>query len=268
MADNKLNSFVTNIIQVSASMKIMRVKPDNWEFPAFKGGQFNVLGLYGSSPKVSEATEEFKEQAPEKLIKRAYSIASSSTDEYIEYYISLVRSGSLTPRIFNLQIGDRIFMSAKPTGMFTLDQVDESKNIILFATGTGVAPYMSMLRSDALHRKGKIIIVQGAANSWDLGYSSELTLLSSMFPKLIYYPTVTEPEKEPTPWSGDNRFFQDIWKDPKFAEKISFKPTPDNTDIFLCGNPIMINSMKETLQTEGFKDHKKRDPGQIHAEEF
>ena len=53
MADNKLNSFVTNIIQVSASMKIMRVKPDNWEFPAFKGGQFNVLGLYGSSPKVS-----------------------------------------------------------------------------------------------------------------------------------------------------------------------------------------------------------------------
>lgn len=269
MAKNiELNSFITNIIKVSPSMRIIRVKPDEWNLPPFKAGQFVVLGLMGSAEKTAVATDEFKLQDPDKMIRRAYSIASSSTDEYVEFYISLVRSGSLTTRIWNLDIGDRIYMSQKPTGMFTLDQVDEDQNIILIATGTGVAPYMSMLRSDALHRKGNIVIIQGASNSWDLGYFSELKLLQNMFPKLTYYPTITEPDKEPAGWSGDTRFIEKIWEDPAFAEKIKFKPEAENTHVFLCGNPLMIKSMKETLYADGFKDHKRREPGQIHAEEF
>lgn len=268
MAKLEVNSLITNIIKVSPSMRIVRVKPDEWNLPEFKAGQFVVLGLPGSAPKAPEATEEFKEQDPDKMIRRAYSIASSSTDEYVEFYISIVKSGSLTPRVFNLDIGDRIYMSQKPTGMFTLDQVDEAQNVVLIATGTGVAPYMSMLRTDALHRKGSIVIIQGASNSWDLGYFSELKLLSNMFGKFTYYPTITEPDKEPAGWSGDTRFIEKIWDDPKFAEKIGFQPKSDNTHVFLCGNPNMIKSMKATLYENGFKDHKKRDPGQIHAEEF
>ncbi len=268
MENSKLNAIVSNIIKVSPSMRIFRIKPDDWDFPEFKAGQFNVLGLYGSAEKVPEATEEFKEQAPTKLIKRAYSIASSSTDEYVEYYISLVRSGSLTPRLFNLEIGDRIFMSHKATGLFTLDKIAPDKNVFLFATGTGVAPYMSMLRSDALSRKGKIVVIQGASNSWDLGYSSELKLLSSMFPNFTYYPTVTDAEKEAGAWSGDTRFFNDIWTDKAFAEKIGFEPNAENSNIFLCGNPNMVTSMKELLWGQGFKDHTRKEPGQIHAEEF
>ncbi len=268
MENSKLNAIVSSIIKVSPSMRILRIKPDDWDFPEFKSGQFNVLGLYGSAPKVPEATKEYKEQKPEKLIKRAYSIASSSTDEYVEYYISLVRSGSLTPRIFNLEIGDRIFMSHKATGLFTLDQIDSDKNIFLFATGTGVAPYMSMLRSDALSRKGKIVVVQGAANSWDLGYSSELKLLASMFPNFTYYPTVTDFEKEASSWSGDTRFFNEIWADKAFADKVGVEPTADNSHVFLCGNPNMVTSMKELLTGQGFTNHTKKEPGQIHAEEF
>jgi ferredoxin--NADP+ reductase len=268
MAKVELNSLITNIIKVSPSMRIIRVKPDEWKLPEFKAGQFVVLGLPGSAPKAEEATKEYKEQDPDKMIRRAYSIASSSTQEFVEFYISIVRSGSLTPRVFNLEIGDRIYMSQKPTGMFTLDQVDEEQNIVLIATGTGVAPYMSMLRSDALRRKGKIVIIQGASNSWDLGYSSELHLLESMFSNFTYYPTITDPEKEPAGWSGDTRFIEEIWKDPKFGEKIGFEPKANNTHIFLCGNPNMIKSMKETLHSNDFKDHTRRDPGQIHAEEF
>ena len=268
MSENQLNSIITGVIKVSATMRIIRVKPDEWKLPPFKAGQFVVLGLYGSAVRSEESTDEFNQQEDDKLIKRAYSIASSSTDEYVEFYISLVRSGSLTPRLWNLEIGERIYMSQKPTGMFTLDEVDENKNVILIATGTGVAPYMSMLRTDALHRKGSLVVIQGAANSWDLGYYSELKLLSSMFPKFTYYPTITDPAKEPAGWSGDVRFIQDIWKDEKFKEIIKFDPKPENTHIFLCGNPIMINGMKELLFGLDFKDHSRKSPGQIHAEEF
>ncbi len=265
----ELNCFVTQIIQVSPIMKIIRIKPDGWELPEYKAGQFVALGLHASAERCEDSTEEKNNFAPEKLIKRAYSIASSSTQNFVEFYITLVHSGALTPRIFNLKLGDKIWMGKKATGMFTLSQVDDERNVILIATGTGVAPYMSMLRSNALQRKGKIMVIHGAANSWDLGYSSELTLLESMAPNFAYHPTITEPDKEPSGWTGDTRFIEAIWQDTVLEDRLGFRPKPEDTDIFLCGNPIMIDGMKEILGKENFVVHNRKAPdGQIHIEEF
>ncbi len=264
----ELNCIVTQAVQVSPIMKIIRVKPENWKFPPFDAGQFVGLGLPPEAPRCKEATTEHKPPQPDKLIKRAYSIASSSTDDMIEFYITLIHSGQLTPRIFALNIGDKIWMGKKAVGMFTLDQIDPESNVIMVATGTGVAPYMSMLRTNALKRKGNILVIQGAANSWDLGYSSELRLLDNMFPNFKYYPTITEPEKEPAGWGGDTRFVQDIWISGLVKRLWGFKPTPENTHIFLCGNPRMVEGMKELLAKEGFTEHSKKVFGQIHAEEF
>ncbi len=265
----ELNSVVTQILQVSPIMKIMRVKPVGWEFPEFKGGQFVALALPGSAERNETATDEFETpEDPNKLIKRAYSIASTSTADYVEFYITLVHSGALTPRLFNLNIGDKVFMGKKGVGMFTLDSVAPEKNIVLVATGTGVAPYMSMLRSDALKRKGNIMVVHGAANSWDLGYSSELQLLESMFDQFTYLPTITEPQKEPAGWAGDTRFIEKIWEGGIAKEKWGFDPSAEDTEIFLCGNPRMIDSMVALLEKDGFTEHTKKVPGQIHVEEF
>lgn len=265
----ELNSVVTQVIQVSPIMKIIRIKPIDWELPPFESGQFVALGLPASAPRCPEATEEHtKQEDPDKLIKRAYSIASSSTVDYIEFYITLVHSGSLTPRIFALNIGDKVWLGKKAVGMFTLSEIENDQNVILIATGTGVAPYMSMLRSNALVRTGKMMVIHGAANSWDLGYSSELTLLETMFQNFTYYPTITEPDKEPAGWSGDTRFIEAIWQDGVVEKKWGFKPAPENTHVFLCGNPIMVKGMKEELEKEGFTEHKRKSPGQIHIEEF
>jgi ferredoxin--NADP+ reductase len=264
----ELNCVITQIVQVSPIMKIIKVKPEGWKFPEFVAGQFVGLGLPPETPRSNEATTEHTAPDPSKLIKRAYSIASSSTDTSIEFYITLVHSGQLTPRIWQLKIGDRIWMGKKAVGMFTLDQIDPESNVIMAATGTGIAPYMSMLRTNALNRSGRILVIQGAANSWDLGYSSELKLLASMFPNFEYHATITAPDKEPSGWDGDTRFIQDIWLS-GLAEKIwGFKATPKNTHIFLCGNPRMVDGMKEILANDGFTEHSRRVFGQIHAEEF
>ncbi len=265
---NQLNCVITQSVQVSPRMKIIKVKPEGWIFPNFEAGQFVALGLPPDAKRCSTATDEFEKPKPDKLIKRAYSIASSSTDDIIEFYITLVHSGQLTPRLFDLDIGDKVWMGPKAVGMFTLDQIDIKKNVILLATGTGVAPYMSMLRSNALSRQGKLIVVHGAANSWDLGYSSELKLLASMFPNFSYHPTITEPHKEPSGWNGDTRFLGDIWEAGLITELIGNDPTPDNSEVFLCGNPLMVDGMKQILYNICFKYHKRNSPGQIHAEEF
>ena len=266
---NELNSVITQIIQVSPSMKIFRIAPQGWELPDFNPGQFVALFLPGSASRCSEATEEFKKSEPDKMIKRAYSIASSSKNkEFIEFYITLVRSGSLTPRLFDLKIGDKIGMGTKFVGMFTLAQVPIEKNVVLIATGTGVAPYMSMLRTDALSSGRIITVIHGAANSWDLGYKSELTLLESVTDKFKYVPTITEPDKEPSKWTGETEFIEQLLKNNIIEKKSGYKPTPENTSFFICGNPNMIKSTLEVLEADGFKEHSRKNPGHIHIEKF
>ena len=263
------NSIITNVIKVSPMMRIIRVKPDGWKLPEYKSGQFAVIGLLPEVERYHLSTEEYKENAPNKMIKRAYSIASSSTQDYVEFYITVVHSGSLTPRLFSLDIGDRIWMGDTATGMFTLDQVDNDKNIILIATGTGIAPYMSMLRSNALHRKGKIMIIHGAVNSWDLGYQSELELLDVMMPNFTYYPTITNPDLEAAEWKGGTRYIEEIWMDDTITQKMGINPLPENSHIFLCGNPFMIDNMMEETAKSGFTEYTKTNMnGQLHFEKF
>lgn len=265
----ELNAIVQQVVQVSPIMKVFRIAPLGWELPDFKPGQFVGIGLPPDSPRCPEATEEMTAPAPDKLIKRAYSIASSNiSKDYVEFYITLVHSGALTPRLFNLNIGDKIFVGNKFVGMFTLDEVTEDQNIVLIATGTGVAPYMSMLRSDALRRKGRILVIHGAANSWDLGYSSELNLLQSIAPHFDYIPTITMPEREHTKWNGRTQFIQDIWEEGTVEKMWGFKPNAENTHIFLCGNPNMVQGMIECLEKDGFVEHTRKQPGQIHCEKF
>ncbi len=266
----ELNSTISQIIQISPIMRIIRVAPKDWELPEFKAGQFVSLALPGSVPRCPEATEEYKEQNPDKLVRRAYSVASSSSEKhYVEFYITLVHGGSLTPRIFNLKVGDSIEMGKRFVGMFTLEEVPEDKNVVLIATGTGVAPYMSMLRTDALKKRRNIAVVHGASNSWDLGYYSELQLLQSISDNFAYIPTVTDPSKEQAKWTGNTGYVEELWKD-KVIEKAlnGTEITSENTSVFLCGNPNMIKSMIELLESEGFKEHKRKSPGNIHVEQF
>ena len=265
---DQLNCVITQCIQVSPMMKIIKVKPDGWKFPEFEAGQFVALGLPPDYPRCIESEDDFEHPKQNRLIRRAYSIASSSNEDTIEFYIRLVHSGQLTPRLFELKIGDRVWMGKKAVGIFTIDKLDTDRNIILIATGTGLAPYMSMLRSNALKRRGKIIIVHGARNSCDLGYSSELKLLASMFTNFKYHPSITRPGNEPAEWGGDTRYIGEIWKSGLVDELLGFKPKPSDTDIFLCGNPNMISDMKELVYPIGYKDHKKKSPGQLHAEEY
>ncbi len=265
---SEMNGIVTQVQQVSPIMKIFKIRPVGWEIPEFKPGQFCALALPASAERCEESVAEPKELAPHKMIKRAYSIASASSADELEFYITLVHSGALTPRLFNLKVGDKIEIGKRFVGMFTLDSIPPEQNIILIATGTGVAPYMSMLRTDALTRTGKITVVHGAANSWDLGYSSELRLLESVTDKLTYIPTITEPQKEPVEWKGETKFIQDLWSEGIIEEKMGYKPTPENTHIFICGNPNMIDAVQELLEKDGFTKHKPKTPGQIHIEAF
>ena len=270
MAILKLNSVIQQKVEVAPGLLILRIAPLDWTLPLFKAGQFTVLGLPPDSPRFQYSDPEEIIPEKDKLILRAYSIASSSLEkQYIEFYIRLVNSGSLTPRIFALNNGDPIWMSPKFTGMFTLSEIPRDQNIIFFATGTGLAPYMSMLRSDLVcNENRKYAVIHGARNSWDLGYRSELLTIERLCHNFSYINTISQPEDEPMSWTGHSGFIEDIWRNKILQEKWNIDITPENTHVFLCGHPVMINNMINSLGSENFKEHKKSSPGTIHLEKY
>jgi len=264
------NAVVSEIMFVTSEHMVLRVVPDGWEMSDYVPGQFATLGLPGGSSRIPLSDPESEVPDPDKFIVRAYSIASSSVHKkYLEFYITLVRSGGLTPRLFALQRGDRLHLGPKITGVFTLDRIPEEANAVLIATGTGVAPYMSMIRTFLTPESSRrFTVVHGARHSWDLGYRSELATLSRMLPHFHYIPVVSRPEEEITPWGGETGHVQQIWDRGIIAEQWGLEPTPDNTHVFLCGNPGMIESAVEVLAADGFKEHTKKEPGQVHLERY
>ena len=111
------NAIVAQKIEITPEIIILQVKPDGWDLPEFEAGQFAVLGLPGSAPRSEWSDPEEEETEPDKLIRRAYSIASSSVArEYMEFYITVVRSGALTPRLFALEMGDRVWLGCRLAG--------------------------------------------------------------------------------------------------------------------------------------------------------
>ncbi|HEX9593836.1 MAG TPA: ferredoxin--NADP reductase [bacterium] len=266
----ELNAVVAQRIEVAPGLIVLRVVPDGWELPPFEPGQFAVLALPGSAPRYPMSDPEEVQRKPEVLIRRSYSIASSSVaTEYLEFYITLVRSGALTPRLFALQTGDRLWMARKGSGLFTLDQVPADRDVALIATGTGLAPYMSMLRTYlTAGTERRFAVLHGARHSWDLGYRSELSTLRRICPSFTYLPIVSRPAEELVEWRGAQGHVQDLWDHGELAAAWGFRPTPETTHVFLCGNPAMIESMSEQLAVDGFREHSKKHPGEVHVERY
>jgi ferredoxin--NADP+ reductase len=265
-----LNAIVTHRIEVASGLIILRVTPDGWELPEWSSGQFGILGLPESAPRTRLSDPEPQNLDGDKLIRRAYSIASSPDERnYLEFYITLVQSGALTPRLFALQPGDKVFLGKKISGMFTLSEVPEGNNLLLVGTGTGLAPYMSMLRSE-LDCKPDVhtVVLLGARHSWDLGYRGELIAMQRFCPTFHYIPVISRPQEELVKWSGQVGYVQDLWDRGLVETAMGKKPTPENTHILLCGNPGMIEGMIKTLGEAGFTENTKKEPGQIHAEKY
>ena len=267
----EFNAVVTQRLEITPDLIILRVTPDGWELPAFEAGQFAVIGLPPDAPRTefSDPVEDFVEPR-NRLIRRAYSIASSSVaTEYLEFYITLVRSGALTPRLFALEMGDRLWLGPKITGMFTLQDVPKNKNVVMVATGTGLAPYMSMLRTYLRENKTRrFVVLHGARHSWDLGYRSELETMQDLCDNFIYIPQISRPANEHIAWSGHTGYVQNLWMDGPLDEVWGGHPTPEDTHVFVCGNPHMCEDVTQILISEGFKEHKRRDPGQVHVERY
>lgn len=262
------NATVIGREEINPQLLVLRVQPDAALFD-FKPGQFAVLGLLGSEPRVPEAALEEAVPEADKIIRRAYSISSSSVERrYLEFYLTLVTSGHLTARLFALHPGSRLFLGPKASGVFTLDRVPPGKAVVLIATGTGLAPYISMLRTMLVNEtQRRFVVLHGARYSWDLGYRGELESLARLRSNFTYIPSITRPDQDPS-FHGHIGRVQALLEKGVVEKESGVVLEPAQADVFLCGNPDMIKTVKSMLEGKGFSTDLPGKPGTIHVEEY
>ncbi len=259
-----MTSFAPNAVLVerrdlNESVAIVRVAPESGELPHFEPGQYAELALADEPGVVTTG----------KHIRRSYSIASSPTEKgYLEFFLVLVPGGILTPKLWSLSPGDKLWLGPKIKGKFTLDGVPSDKDFVMISTGTGLAPFVSMLR--AFHdqnRWRRLVIINGSRYAQDLGYAEELKEFTGRYPNVFYIPIVTR-EPEGSPWSGLRGRVQTVLDDKTYQSLVGVPLDPQTSQIFLCGNPDMIDTVEALLEARGFRKHSKKNPGNIHFERY
>lgn len=256
------NATVDRLIRVHDDLMILRIKPDTG-IPEHKPGQYSTLGLGYWEPRLPGCQEE--ELPPEKegkLAKRAYSLSFPMLDEkdalvkyeemgYIEFYIVLVRDKEgpapvLTPRLFMLQDGDRIFLGRKITGQYVLDPVKPTDTVLFLATGTGEAPHNYMLWDLLRHgHQGKILSACCVRYRQDLGYRAVHDRLMERYPNYTYVGLTTR-EKDTI---NNKVYVQDLIESGELEAKLDQALDPNATHVFLCGNPKMIGVPETNRET-------------------
>ncbi len=248
---------------------IFRIKADAPLFEFF-AGQYTTIGLPTDAARIDGADpDESANGNPRKRIVRAYSIASSSkARDYVDLYVTLVKSGALTPRLWLLQPGQRLWLGPKAKGLFTLENVPADRDVVLIGTGTGLAPYMSMIHDYHQCNIGRrFVVVHGARYERDLGYRDELESLQRDCKTMVYIPTVSRPEKD-SPWPGHIGRVQFVVTDGTLENALGGTLSPKTTHVFLSGNPDMVEDMERVFAGRGFALHSTRSPGTLHIERY
>ncbi len=297
----KYNATVVSLRRSHSDLMMVRVRSDAPR-PPHKPGQYTVLGLGCWEPRFPGCQEEILAPGEElKLARRSYSISCPILDEggrlldvertdWLEFYIVLVRETGrekpplLTPRLFLLREGERLYLGEKITGAFTLDPVQPDDTVLFLSTGTGEAPHNYMLW-ELLRRghRGPILSACCVRYRRDLGYLATHEELMRRYPHYTYLPLTTR-EADTV---ANKVYIQDLITSGQMEVRLGRPLDPECTHVFLCGNPKMIGvpdrdretgkrvypqppGVVEILEQRGFRPDQPplKIKGNIHYEEY
>nr|MBO2511408.1 ferredoxin--NADP(+) reductase [Gammaproteobacteria bacterium] len=222
----------------------------------FRAGQFARLGVA---------------KADGSLVWRAYSMVSAPHDEFLEFFSIVVPDGEFTSELARLREGDCLLVDRQAFGFLSLDRFPDGRDLWLLGTGTGLAPFLSILQDfEAWERFDNIVLVYSVRNARELAYQEliaglkERDYLAEHVHKLRYIPVVT---REPYP-GALNRRITTLIDDGELERAAGLELDPARSRIMLCGNPQMIEDTRAVLKKRGMSLALTRRPGQIAVENY
>jgi len=194
-------------------------------------------------------------------IARPFSFVNPPQDPVLEFYGIVVPQGPLSPRLEKLAAGDRLYVASNPAGFLVLSEVPDAETLWLVSTGTGIAPYLSILRTDApWARFRNVVLVHAVRHARELVYRDLITAM----PRLRY---VTFVSREAHPGSLPGRIPAAI-RDGRLEAAAGVALDAASSHVMLCGNPQMLKDATAALAERGMRKHRRRSPGHITVESF
>ena len=220
----------------------------------FDAGQFARLAL--PAPPGSK----------EPMLGRPYSFVNPPQRAPHEFYVVVVREGPLSPRLAALSAGDPIWMLPRANGFFTIDEVLPAESLWALATGTGIGPFLSMLRTDAPWEKfPRIVLVQAVRHARELAYGDAIAEIARAHPGAFTHVPVVSREEHPGALRGRIPALID---DGRLEARAGVPLGPESAQAMLCGNPQMVDDTQETLKRRGMRRHRRKEPGHVHVEAY
>ena len=283
MSDDK--SIRIKVIEVTRwaptllSFKVTR--PDGFKFTA---GQFVRLGIHGKDLQyfaqnhetklITSETQDYETKGQhvdlDGYVFRAYSVASSPYDEFIEFFSVVIPQGEFTSKVNHIQVGDSLLLNTTPFGYLTLAryQLPLPNDLWLLATGTGLAPFLSILKTiDVWQQYQRIILVYSARTSQELAYQAQISSIKSIYgdngAAFVFLPIVTREAD----YAGEKARIPNLILSSKLTELVGQKLDKERSHVMLCGNPQMVEDTKEALKSIGLTMNR-RGEGNIAVENY
>ena len=220
----------------------------------FQNGHFTMIGL----------------RVNNKPLLRAYSVVSANYEEHLEFLSIKVQDGPLTSRLQHIQVGDKVIVGNKPTGTLLIDYLLPAKRLYLMGSGTGLAPFMSIIRDPATYERfAQVVLVHGVREVAELAYHDYITqelpkheFLGEMVAKqLLYYPTVTREA-----FRNTGRITDLLDSGTLFSDLGLTNINPAEDRVMICGSPALLKDLKVLLEARNFKEGNTSKPGEYVIE--
>lgn len=220
----------------------------------FTAGQFARLAL--PAPPGSK----------EPMIGRPYSFVNPPGAQPHEFYFIILPEGPLSPRLATLGTGESVWLAPRANGFFTIAETAEADSLWCLSTGTGIGPFLSMLRTDDPWAKfGRVVLVHSVRYAVELTYRDEIAGIGRARPGAFHYVPMITRETRADALAG--RIPQAI-DDGRLEARVGLPLTPENAHAMLCGNPAMVDDVQKVLATRGMRRHRRKEPGHITLETY
>lgn len=216
----------------------------------FRAGQFVKIGL-GSG---------------EDTVGRPYSLVNAPQEPLLEFYFSVVPEGPLSPRLVRLNPGERVLVMPEANGFLVLDEVPPASHLWLISSGTGIGPFLSILKTaEPWQRFQRVVLVHAVRYAEELSYRHTIAAVADEHrQKFCYVPFVS---RERVDYALAGRIPEAL-KDQRLEERAGIAIERSQSHVMLCGNPAMVEDVTAVLKARGLAKHKRRAPGQISAETY
>lgn len=233
----------------------------------------NLVSLQVSAPEVTFVAGQFGRLAlpapeghNEPMIGRPYSFVNPPHVQPHEFYFIVVPGGPLTLRLAALATGDAVWLAPRANGFFSIGELPEAEVLWCLSTGTGIGPFLSMLRTDeAWTRFPRIVLVHGVRHAEELSFQHEIAGIAHGHQGAFTYVPMVSREAHPGAMAG--RIPVAI-AEGQLEARVGVPMSPENSHVMLCGNPAMVDDVQRVLAVRGMRRHRRREPGHVTVETY